>query len=188
MRVIPCGYGNPKHRDLIPTLMVNTDTMLVSVCYSQRAALYAWSVVNLTKRYGEQFKWFGASLGNINYKQPEKGIEIADMDTGLSDLLELLWSDKTVLLLCGCGSMEPTKQHPWGCHRRVICDALVEACSQVEIVLPEKILAREQASVQMQEEREALYMRLNNIQPSTADYWHLPVSQQAAIRQGMSRR
>lgn len=187
MKVIPVGYGNAKHRDLVPALMANADTMLVSVCYSRRAALYAWSVANLTKLYGEQFKWLGASLGNINYKHPEMGIEIADLDTGLLDLLALLWSGKTVLLLCGCGSMEPTKQHPHGCHRKRICDALAEECSQVEIVLPEKIMTRQQALVTLQEEREALYKQINGIKPTMANYWHLSSAEKALIQQGIGR-
>jgi hypothetical protein len=138
MKIIPVGYGNQKHRELIPALMQDPDTVLVSVCHSDRAALYTWSVANLTKRYGEQFRWI-PSLGNIHYKHPEFGIQIADLDTGLSDVYDLLLLGKTALIMCGCGTMEPTKKHPHGCHRRIICDALVARYAGVEIVLPETI-------------------------------------------------
>ena len=38
------------------------------------------------------------------------------------------------------------------------------------------------------DEREALYMQLNDIQPTTADHWSLPDAQQAMVRQQIGRR
>lgn len=45
-----------------------------------------------------------------------------------------------------------------------------------------------EASIQHSlEEREALYMRINGIKPVLANYWQLPVSQRAQIRQSIGK-
>lgn len=187
MRVIPVGYGNPKHRILIDQLMHEANTLLVDVRYSKSSAIPGWHSTSLVRKYEDRYVYMGRTLGNKHYKDG-KPIEIVDLSGGIIDLMSLLWDGNTVLLLCGCGAMEPTKEHPYGCHRRVICDALVEACSQVEMVTPEQIIAKEQALVRMLEDREALYLSLNDIQPTMAEYWSLPVAQQRQVRQQIGKR
>ena len=179
MKIIPVGYGNPKHRTLIDQLMQDEMMLLVDTRKSPRSAVPGWHGTSLQGRYGKQYKYSGDTLGNLNYKGGP--IEIADLDTGLSDLLELLLGNRTVLLLCGCGAYEK-------CHRRVICEAIVEVCSQVEIALPETIIAREQALERMRDEREALYMSLNNIKPALASYWLLSDAQQKQVRLQLGKR
>lgn len=136
MRVIPVGYGDAKHRDLIARLMQDETMLLVDTRISPRSAVPGWHRTSLERRYGNRFVWFGSTLGNLHYKQPELGIAIVDLESGLTDLIALLRQRDTLLLLCGCGAYEK-------CHRRVICDALLKCSSEIEIVLPEMIIAQE---------------------------------------------
>lgn len=39
MRIIPVGYGNPKHRTLIPVLMRDPQMILVDTRFSKNAAI-----------------------------------------------------------------------------------------------------------------------------------------------------
>lgn len=184
MRVIPAGYGNRQHAQLIPRLMQDTSYLLVDIRYAKASAIPGWHATSLEQKYGDRYVYLGRKLGNKHYKQPERGIEIVDLEDGLIDLLSLL-QDYTCLLLCGCGTMEPSAQHPHGCHRRIVCDALVEWCSEVEVVTPEAIVAREQALLDAQTGREALYLELNHVQPALADYWQLSRSEQSLVRRGV---
>ena len=186
MKIIPVGYGNPKHRPLIDQFMHEACTLLVDVRYSKASAIPGWHSTSLVKRFGDRYIYLGRALGNKNYKNG-KPIEIVDLEGGIFDLMPVLWDGHTVLLLCGCSQYEPSKEHPEGCHRKRICEALAAYSSEIEVVLPEKIMAREQAIQRSLEEREAQYMRLNEIQPTMADYWRLPVAQQSQVRRDIGK-
>jgi uncharacterized protein (DUF488 family) len=179
MRVIPVGYANPKHRTLIDHLMQDETMLLVDTRLSPRSAVPGWHKTSLEQRYGKRYRWLGESLGNLNYKGGP--IAIVNLGSGIAALQALLLQGHTVLLLCGCSVFET-------CHRHVICDALAEQWSEVEIVLPEQIIAKEQALTTLRDEREALYMNLNNIKPAMAEYWHLPTAQQKQVRQQIGKR
>lgn len=187
MKIIPVGYGNPKHRPLIEQLMHEDNTLLVDVRYSKASAIPGWHGASLVKRFGERYIYLGRTLGNKNYKNGGL-ISIVDMEGGIFDLMPVLRDGYTVLLLCGCSQYGPSKEHPEGCHRKRICEALAAYSTEIEIVLPETIIARDQALESLRDEREALYMRLNDIEPSMADYWRLPVAQQSQVRQQIGRR
>lgn len=174
MRVIPVGYGNAKHRDLIARLMQDETMLLVDTRISPRSAVPGWHRTSLEHRYGKQYKHLGETLGNKNYKGGP--IEIVDLDCGLLDLQQLLLDGHTILLLCGCSKHQE-------CHRWVIANALAERWSEVEIVLPEAIIAKEQTLNTLRDEREALYKQLNGIKPVMANYWSLSVSEQRLVRQ-----
>lgn len=187
MRVIPVGYGNPKHRDLIARLMQDEAVVLVDIRYSKCAAIPGWHGTSLERKYGARYAYRGAKLGNCNYKTPDAPIEIVDLGDGLLDLYALLYGNLTALLMCGCGNYDPTPERPYGCHRKMVAEAASAHLPGVEIVMPEQIIAREQALETLRDEREALYLQMNNITPPMADYWRLPTAQQNQIKQGVRR-
>lgn len=187
MRVIPVGYANPKHRTLIDQLMREDHVLLVDVRYSKASAIPGWHSTSLVKRYEDRYIYMGRVLGNRNFKNGGP-ISIVDLEGGIFDLMPVLRDGYTVLLLCGCSQYEPSKEHPEGRHRKRICEALVAYSAEIEIVLPEQILAREQTIQSALDEREALSMALNEIRPAMADYWRLPVSWQALVRQQIGKR
>src|SRR5258708_6851742 len=174
MRVIPVGYGNAQHRELIPQLMQDANTIIVDIKYSQAASLYVWSGRALAKKYGDRYVWI-KKLGNKHYKTPELGISIVDLEDGLIDLHPILQDVDTALLLCGCGNYGPTEKRPHGCHRKAVVDAIIERWSDVEVVLPETLLSR-----RCEEEPTA--------QAALSGYWSLSLSEQIAIREQAGRR
>lgn len=184
MRIIPVGYGNPKHRELIPVLMQDRRTALIDIKFAKAAAIPGWNSQALAKTYESQYHHIPA-FGNKHYKTPELGIEIADLDDGLTALSSIWPGYTTLLILCGCGTMEATKQHPHGCHRRIVCDAIKRRWIQAEVVTPEQML------MQMHDERERLYQTLNGVAEKKvilADYWLLPEAQQRKVRMELSKR
>lgn len=187
MRVIPVGYGNAKHRDLIARLMQDEAVVLVDIRFSKCAAIPGWHGNSLQRKYGDRYAYRGAKLGNRNYKTPGAPIEIVDLDDGLLDLYALLYGNRTALLLCGCGNYDPTPERPFGCHRKMVAEAASAQLPGVEIVMPETIIAREQVLETLRDEREALYLQLNNVTPPMADYWRLSTAQQAQVRQQVGK-
>lgn len=186
MRVIPVGYANPKHRLLIGQMMQQDHVLLVDIRYSKASAIPGWHGASLGKKYEDRYIHV-KSLGNKNFKNG-KPIDIVDLEGGIFDLMPVLRDGYTVLLLCGCSQYEPSKEHPEGCHRKKICEALVAHSSEIEIVLPETILAKEQAIQRTLDEREALYMDLNGIKPTMANYWSLPEAQRQMVKQQIGKR
>lgn len=182
MRVIPVGYSNPAHRTLIDQLMHDENTLLVDVRYSKASAIPGWHSTSLVHRYQDRYVYLGRVLGNRNFKDSSKPIEIVDMEGGIIDLMSVLRDGYTVLLLCGCSQYGPSKEHPEGCHRRVICEALTAYSSEVEIVLPETIVSRDLMVAKFRDEREVLEDQLSGARlPSLADYWLLPEAQRNRI-------
>lgn len=188
MRIIPVGYANPRHRELIAQMMQKSSTILVDARFSPRSAIPGWHKTSLENKYPEQYIDLGEDLlGNVNYNNGGP-IKIANLEGGILDLITVLLQGFTVLLLCGCSSYEPTTKHPQGCHRKAICEALVREWSGVEIVQPEALVSRELTLQKLRDEREALYLELNGVKPTMANYWSLDVAQKDLVKQGVGKR
>lgn len=168
MQLIPVGYGNPRHRELIDRLMRDGMYRLVDTRMSPVSAIPGWHRTSLVNKYGDRYIPLGRYLGNRNYNSPGAPIEIVNLETGLVDLLAIL-HDHPVLLLCGCGDYER-------CHRRVICAAAVEYCSELAIVMPETLM--QERLTALQDERTALEQR----KPTLRNYWGLSVADQQMLR------
>lgn len=66
----------------------------------------------LRERHGEQYALF-LDLGNVNYQDPHGDIVLNNPDTGVRDILNLLESGRSVMLMCACKDYER-------CHRKVV--------------------------------------------------------------------
>lgn len=73
----------------------------------------------LVQRYGEQYHLLPA-LGNVNYIDPTKGIVLNDPDRGIHDVLDLLKSGRSLMLLCACKDYAR-------CHRKVVYELVMAA-------------------------------------------------------------
>lgn len=93
------------------------DALLVDIRYSPFSRAPMWQKRSMRGRFGD---WPTGrylhlpSLGNVNYKTPEKGIQIKDMDAGL-EVVQAVLRKKPVILLCAC----PDPAH---CHRRTVAE------------------------------------------------------------------
>jgi uncharacterized protein (DUF488 family) len=117
---VPVGYGDPFHREVIGQVMESgVSAVLVDVRYVPVARrVRGWSWDQLQERFGRRYRWAGAWLGNQVYRSGR--IEIASLSSGCRWLLsEEMAQWEIVLLLCACRAYAR-------CHRRVVCDALVE--------------------------------------------------------------
>lgn len=66
------------------------------------------------------------ALGNLNYRQPENGVQIADMEAGIRQIRALeAAGHKTAILMCACKSGKR-------CHRAQIAAQLRELGYQVD--------------------------------------------------------
>lgn len=167
MQLIPVGYGNARHRELIERLMRDGLYRLVDTRMSPVSAVPGWHRTSLTNKYGDRYISLGKYLGNKNYNVPGAPIEIANLDTGLVDLLAIL-HDYPVLLLCGCGDYER-------CHRKVICEAAARC--EIEVITPEALTVQERLTA-LQHERVTLELS----RPTLKNYWGLSATDQQMLR------
>jgi uncharacterized protein (DUF488 family) len=91
------GYADFKDPNLLAAVQ-KLDGRLVDIRYSPRARVPAYNQGNLTSALGERYAWL-RSLGNVNYKGGP--IQILDMDSGLSTVMQLL-REHPVFLMCAC--------------------------------------------------------------------------------------
>lgn len=74
--------------------------------------------LGLAARFRTRYRHVPA-LGNRNYRPADraKGVEIADLESGLAEVLAIVSGGHSPILLCGCAELA-------GCHRSVIAAAL----------------------------------------------------------------
>lgn len=130
-KIIPFGYAVPNAQQTLDALMEEKRAILVDIRHaphSQRRP--EWNADALMERYGGlRYRLCGKYLGNINYNQTGKPIQLANPQhrCGIPFLLDGLRKGYTLILLCACASLEQ-------CHRKVVCDLVREAMPEVEIV------------------------------------------------------
>ncbi len=128
MKVYPCGYA--VHGPLIEALMQqDPGLLLVDTRYSPRSRIPGWSASALCRRFGERYRWVGATLGNVNYARGGP-ITLAAPERGITDLIRSLREGHSLILLCGCRDYA-------SCHRRLIVEMLVEQFPAATITHPE---------------------------------------------------
>lgn len=79
------------------------------------SSMVEWQGDEMRRTLGRSYRHI-AELGNRNYDDRNKGIEIVSLNSGIDQVLML---DQPVVLLCGCLRFRD-------CHRRVISDAITE--------------------------------------------------------------
>ncbi len=130
MKVYPCGYA--EHAPQIEALMQQDPSLLlIDTRYSPRSRIPGWSEAALRRRFGEQYRSSGATLGNINYARGGP-IRLADPERGIAGLIRYLSEGYNLILLCGCKDYEH-------CHRRVIVELLCQQVPHVQVMHPDAL-------------------------------------------------
>jgi len=108
------GYTRPEATTRLSRLMRNPRTLLVDVRYQPTSRwAHQWNRASLTARYGRRYVW-ERRLGNIHYREPECGIELAaGYQDAVGEAAALLCEGTSLVLLCFCGDER-------ACHRRLI--------------------------------------------------------------------
>jgi uncharacterized protein (DUF488 family) len=131
--IVPVGYRHAGHNIVITHLLrCFSSAVLVESRWSARSRQPCWSATALRSRYGERYLSLGHLLGNTAYREPGV-IQIAQLEQGVAQLLELLEKKQSpLILLCACREYAQ-------CHRKVICDAVHKADHSVSIWQPEQV-------------------------------------------------
>jgi hypothetical protein len=128
MKVYPIGYSALGAREWLDELTKDPNVLIMDT----RKTPYSWRVdyreQELRKKYGKQYHWCGAYLGNAGVHQGF--IKIIDPDTGIRGLIQYLNEGHDLVILCECAS-------PSVCHRSKVVELLLEKID-VEVIHPPK--------------------------------------------------
>lgn len=91
------------------------DALVLDVRYSPFTAMPFWGQRQLRELLGSSYRHIKA-LGNVNYKD-HGNIQIADMDSGCNEVIDLIVLDFPCILLCACRDYDT-------CHRKVVAEEL----------------------------------------------------------------
>lgn len=120
-RITTFGYATRGIAELERIMGDDPSIRLVDIRRSPRSQFMPdFSKSRLAAKFGDRYLHVPA-LGNLNYRPEDrhKGIEIADIESGLAQLVPLLARGYTLVLMCACKDD--------GCHRWVVLDLLNEA-------------------------------------------------------------
>src|SRR6266571_2510515 len=108
------GYSNPGAAAHVARLMQGAQTMLVDIRYSPRSRWSPqWNWKSLSACYGSRYLW-DRRLGNVNYQQRERGIELAEgHPQAIQAAASRLRQGTTLILLCACKDAR-------SCHRSLV--------------------------------------------------------------------
>ncbi|HEY4387798.1 MAG TPA: hypothetical protein VGN34_25390 [Ktedonobacteraceae bacterium] len=126
--VYPIGYSAAGAEQRIAELMEQTNMLLIDTRLKPYSWREAWRKEALQAKWNERYRWAGRVLGNSNYRGGP--IEIVDPATGIRGLQMYLDEGHDLILLCECATWDH-------CHRKVIVEKLLEARTDVRVVLPE---------------------------------------------------
>jgi uncharacterized protein (DUF488 family) len=137
-RVYPVGYSTFGSEQLIAQLMNDPHTLIIDTRYKPYSWRPEWRSEALRAKWGKRYRVAGSYLGNTAYNTHQRigdspypvEIKIAKLGTGIRGLVQYLTEGHDLILLCQCADYSV-------CHRKVIIDALIEACPGVEVIMQE---------------------------------------------------
>ena len=118
-QVYTLGYAVPGAMEQVDQLMSDPRVLLVDIRYAARSRWYpVWNKKSLQARWGVRYT-HEQRLGNVNYKEREKPIQLLDPDKSLDGAILQLRQGCSLLLLCACADYEI-------CHRKVVALLIAE--------------------------------------------------------------
>lgn len=115
MRVITTAYTLVRPQDLADLAELG-DALVVDIRLRARSWVPAYRGYALRRELGERYIHI-PELGNVNYRDRDLPIEIADLEGGIAKLRAAANGHRAAVLLCGCRELET-------CHRRVVAEEL----------------------------------------------------------------
>src|SRR5690348_3880382 len=117
--IFTIGYRAPGAGAELAQLMAQPRMILVDIRYMANSWWSSWWCKSmLEKRYPGRYLHL-RGLGNVNYREPEKGICLFAPEVPLYQLGVLLANGWSLVLLCACAAYER-------CHRRLVYELLRE--------------------------------------------------------------
>lgn len=125
------GYAHPDATDHLSNLMNQEHIVLLDIRYSPYSRWYpTWTRYALASTYGERYRW-EQRLGNLNYRERESGIKLAEGHReAIQEAASLLSQGTSLVLLCACKDART-------CHRSLVAKLIQDALDRIqEEVLP----------------------------------------------------
>lgn len=126
-KIIPFGY-TVLGMDGLYKLMDDKQAYLVDIRLSARSRFHPeFNKSKLQMRFDKNYVHI-PELGNLNYKPEDrnKGIKLANPESGIARLVTGLEKGYTLILMCAC-------KHYDQCHRRTVVELLQSVWSDVQI-------------------------------------------------------
>ena len=118
MAIYTVGYAASGSDQEVVRLMADPQMLLIDIRLRPVSRFRPeWRKAALITAYGPRYLHL-SGLGNVNYKNREKGIELCAPDVPLAQLCRLMERGYSLVLLCACAAYE-------SCHRRMVYDLLL---------------------------------------------------------------
>ena len=123
-KVYTIGYAADGSAQLLEQVMSDPSMLLIDIRLVPRSRWFPqWNKKQLVERWDKRYR-HERRLGNVNYKNRRKPIELVDVIGGIESLVALLQAGYSVVLLCACVQYET-------CHRKLVAELLLQALAQV---------------------------------------------------------
>lgn len=115
------GYAGHNAAEQLTRWMRDERTMLIDIRYRPRSRWYPqWNRNTLAGQYGTRYCW-EQRLGNLHYRDREKGILLAQRhQEAVQMAAELLYQGTSLVLLCACKEFR-------SCHRSHVAKLIQDA-------------------------------------------------------------
>jgi len=121
------GYrGMKNERDLKLAAARVANSIVVDVRISPGRPFIPFNSSRLRDLLGDGYLWV-RDLGNLNYRSYDEPKKIADLESGITQVLAQIEAGRTPILMCACGDFHE-------CHRRDVALALLERLPDAAIV------------------------------------------------------
>ena len=123
-KVYTVGYAADGSAQLLEQVMSDPTMLLVDIRLVPRSRWFPhWNKKGLIQLWGNRYR-HERRLGNLNYKNRRKPIELVDATGGIEPLVALLQTGYSIVLLCACVQYET-------CHRKLVAELLLSCLAQV---------------------------------------------------------
>lgn len=118
-RLFTMGYLVPGSLEKLDAFVQQENAVLLDIRYSPTSRIPVFRQSALQARYPDAYEYC-FELGNKNYRDSDRGIELVNAFVGVPYVVTLLRHSRLVLLLCACKDYET-------CHRKVVYDLVAQA-------------------------------------------------------------
>ena len=123
-KVYTIGYAADGSAQLLEQVMSDPAVLLIDIRLVPRSRWFPqWNKKQLVQQWGQRYR-HERRLGNVNYKNKRKPIELCDAVGGIVFLVELLQAGYSIVLLCACVQYD-------ACHRKLVADLVVQYLASV---------------------------------------------------------
>lgn len=110
------GYAHVENAArLIQLMQEDQHVLLLDIRFRPQSRWFPrWNQKALQALYGEDHYCWDQRLGNVHYRNPERGIQLAEgYEEGVREAVNLLWQGRHLVLLCACKDAQT-------CHRTLV--------------------------------------------------------------------